>query len=163
MKTSTVLFLGLLVSCGQKVEEKKMDFQTFDLSVTNKVFEKQIQDHIAQWNSKNNDSVTQSLVRDSTFIFQIDKSNIIVVLSQYQTSDKRKKFGILSIENFGLETTPTYLLSNDKADKYLGDSVELTSDNLMIYGRILTTDKTESFKISFDIKFDGKTFPWDLE
>jgi hypothetical protein len=164
MRLSTIILLGLFISsCGQKIKETDATSPTFDLTKTNKAFEDQIKEHIDRWNKKNNDSVTTSIIRDSTFIFQVDNSELLVVLSQYQTSDKRKKIGIVSIENFGRETMPTYLISNDNADKYLGDSVIVTTDRLLIYGRILKKDGQENFRLSFDTNFDGKTFPWDIE
>lgn len=164
MRISTIILLGLFISsCGQRVNETDVSIQTFDLLKTNEVFENQIKEHLDRWNKENIDSITTDINRDTTFIFYVDNSELVVVMSQYQTADKKKRIGIVAVENFGRETTPTYLLSHDKAEKYLTDSVRLKNERLEIYGRILKHDGQENLKLSFDTNFNGKTFPWDME
>ncbi|WP_288112855.1 hypothetical protein [Flavobacterium sp.] len=162
-----ILFLSFFISC--KENNKDLNQDTFESEIsfnqiqTDKVFLEDIKNYIRRWNEKNNDSLSTEITRDSSFIFKLDTANLFVVFSQYHSVDQRRKFGIVSIENIKTESLPTYLFSDVNADKYLADSVLVKNRKILIFGRILHLEKSKTFKLSFDLNFNGEKFSWTTE
>lgn len=124
-------------------------------------FNKEVKQNIDKRNARG-DSIASEILLDTVYVKQLDLKNYRLAFAQYHTVDNKLDLSIVGIENFETPNTPTFLLVDTRAKKYDIDSVKIVDDSLHIYGRSIFADGQQKLKIGFDLKFNGKNFPWSV-
>lgn len=150
-----------LIACGKKSEVTKDLVAIKNLRDTREIFESQIKDYIKNENLEN-DSVSTETELDTLYVLFPGKTDYSLTFGQFHTADKKLHFGIIGIGDFS-DSMPTLLLADGRQKKYITDSVKVSGDSLFIFGKTQLPTGDEKFKIGFDLKFDGKNFPWNVD
>jgi hypothetical protein len=153
-----VLFIAMiyLMSCG----DKKNNDASKNLKIL-KEFEKEVQLSVDKRNAQG-DSIATEILFDTLYVKDLDLRNYRLVFAQYHTVDNKLDLSILGIENFQTPNTPTFLLVDNRFKKYDIDSVKIVGDSLHVFCRAIVAADEQKLKIGFDLKFNGKSFPWSL-
>lgn len=127
----------------------------------------QLENEILKRGQEYSDKELQSadIVVDTFQFYDIKTTPYRLVLAQYSTGDKQLDLSILGIDNFkqnGL-SIPTYVLVDYGLKSYLIDSLDVQRDSLQIYLTSKKSNQLDRFHVSFDLNFNGSSFPWKVE
>jgi hypothetical protein len=162
MNQSRLVFVTLLImiyflSCN-KINNKSLE----NLKILDEL-EKEVKQSLDERNARG-DSISSKILLDTVYVKKIDFKNYSLAFAQYHTVDNKVDLSILGIDNFETPNTPTFLLVDSMEKKYDIDSVKIMGDSLHVFctSIVSSSGRKEKLKIGFDLKFNGKAFPWSV-